>query len=339
MPDPASQPASSPTAKQDRRQTPDRRDSAADSGSTATPSGNGEAASNGGKFKTWQEVRQRTTRGEATSGDNGGRRSEVPPGLWLRCDNPDCASMLYRKQLDANLQVCPECGHHYRISGDQRVTQVCDTGSFEPLWEDLAPVDALSFVDRIPYKDRLNKEQAKTGHKDALLAGKAFIKGRSVVLAVMDPTFMMASMGSVVGEKLTLAIELATDTDRPLIVVSASGGARMQESSLSLAQMAKTSAALARLDDRGGLFLSVLTDPTTGGVTASFAMLGDVILAEPGALIGFAGPRVIANTVRQDLPKGFQRSEFLLEKGFVDRVVPRHDLRNEIGRLIDYAGK
>ncbi|WP_432799280.1 acetyl-CoA carboxylase, carboxyltransferase subunit beta [Poriferisphaera sp. WC338] len=271
--------------------------------------------------KTWQDLKS----------------SDVPEGLWMRC--PNCEAMSFKKQVAENRHVCPECDHHYRIGGDERVKQVLDPGSFEPLWEDLAPTDPLEFVDRIPYAERIVKEQKKTGNKDALICGKGFIKGRGVVLAVMDTRFMMASMGSVVGEKITRCIELATETDRPFIIINASGGARMQESSLSLAQMAKTSAALARFDDMGGLFISVLTDPTTGGVTASFAMLGDVILAEPKALIGFAGPRVIANTVRQDLPEGFQRAEFLLQKGFVDRVVHRKDLRSEIARLIDYAGK
>ena len=265
------------------------------------------------------------------------KKQAVPEGLWMRC--PSCATMLYKKAVEQNLHVCPECEHHYRIHAEQRIEQLVDPGSFEPLWEELGPTDALKFVDRIPYKARIAKEQKKTGHKDALHAGRGFIKARGVVLAVMDTRYMMASMGSVVGEKITRAIELGIKEDRPVIIVSASGGARMQESGLSLAQMAKTSAALARLDDAGGLFISVLTDPTTGGVTASFAMLGDLILAEPKALVGFAGPRVIANTVRQELPEGFQRAEFLQDKGFVDRVVHRKDLRNEIARLIDYAGK
>ena len=268
---------------------------------------------------------------------NTGKRADVPEGLWMRC--PSCEAMSYRKQVEHNLHVCPDCDYHYRIGADERVQQLCDPGSFEPLWEQLAPVDPLKFIDRIPYADRLKREQEKTGHNDAIVCGKGFIKGRGVVLACMDFRFIMASMGCVVGEKITRSIELALDTDRPLIIVSAAGGARMQESSLSLAQMAKTSAALARFDAAGGLFISVLTDPTTGGVTASFAMLGDLIFAEPKALIGFAGPRVIANTVRQELPDGFQRAEFLLEKGFLDRVVSRHDLRSEISRAIDYAGK
>ena len=266
-----------------------------------------------------------------------GKRTDVPEGLWIRC--PQCGVMLYRRTVEQNLHVCPECQHHFRHSARDRARQLCDPDSFEPLWENLSPVDPLQFVDRKSYEARLVDERKKSGNRDALVAGRGFVKGRGVVLGCMDPTFMMGSMGSVVGEKLTRAIELATETDRPLIIISCSGGARMQESCLSLMQMAKTSAALARLDAAGGLFISVLTDPTTGGVTASFAMLGDVILAEPKALIGFAGPRVIANTVRQELPEGFQRSEHLLVKGFIDRVVHRKDLRSEISRLIDYAGK
>ena len=265
------------------------------------------------------------------------RRSDVPPGLWGRC--PKCEKMSFRKAVEENLWVCPDCDFHYRIDAEQRIQQLADPGSFEALWENLSPKDPLKFVDRVPYAERIEREQAKTGHRDALLCGRAYVHGRGVVLAVMDTRFMMASMGSVVGEKITRAAELATETDRPFILVSASGGARMQESALSLSQMAKTSAALARLDDAGGLFISVLTDPTTGGVTASFAMLGDVIFAEPEALIGFAGPRVIQNTVKQELPEGFQRSEFLQQKGFVDRVVHRRELRREISRMIDYAGK
>jgi len=275
--------------------------------------------------RTWSEVMDTS------------RRASVPEGLWDRC--PGCGVMSYRKSLEQNMMVCPDCGHHCRLDADARVRQLADPGSFEPLWEDLAPTDPLRFVDRKPYKDRLAAEQKKTGHKDALLCGRAFIQGRGVVLAVMDNRFIMASMGAIVGEKMTRCIELATAEDRPLIAICTSGGARMMESALALAQMAKTSAALARLDDAGGLYIPVLTDPTTGGVTASFAMLGDIILAEPGALIGFAGPRVIANTVRQDLPEGFQRAEFLLQKGFVDRIVHRHELRRELSRLIDYAGK
>lgn len=265
------------------------------------------------------------------------KKTDVPEGLWLRC--PECETMLFRKNVEQNLHVCTKCEAHFRISADERATQLCDPGSFEPLWEEVGPVDALTFTDVKPYKDRLKAEQRKTGHRDAMLCGKGFIKGRGVVLGCMDGRFMMGSMGCVVGEKLTRAVELATKTDRPLVVVSCSGGARMQEGAMSLMQLAKVSAALARFNSAGGLYVSVLADPTTGGVTASFAMLGDVIIAEPRALICFAGPRVIANTVRQELPKGFQTAEFLLAKGFVDRVVHRRDLRSEISRIIDYAGK
>jgi acetyl-CoA carboxylase carboxyl transferase subunit beta len=265
------------------------------------------------------------------------RKSDVPAGLWMRCVN--CEVMLFRKSIEQNLHVCTECDHHFRINASSRAAQLCDPDSFEPAWDAIRPADPLSFADRKPYGRRLLAEQEKSGRPDALVAGRGFIKGRAVVLCCMDPDFMMGSMGSVVGEKIALAVEAATAENRPLIVVACSGGARMQESSLALLQMAKTSAALARHDEAGGLFISVLTDPTTGGVSASFAMLGDLILAEPKALIGFTGPRVIANTVREELPEGFQRSEHLLEKGFVDRVVHRRDLRSEIGRIVDYAGK
>jgi len=265
------------------------------------------------------------------------RKSTIPEGLWLRCSG--CEKMIFRKAMEANLHVCPECGHHFRISATQRVGQVCDARSFEPRKWKLEGADPMGFVDLKPYPARLSAEQEKTGQPEAVQAGKGFIKGRPVALCCLDLTFMMGSMGSVVGEAVTRSIEYATDRDLPLVIVSCSGGARMQEGALSLMQMAKTAAALARFDDAGGLFISVLTDPTTGGVTVSFAMLGDVILAEPGALIGFAGPRVIKQTIRQDLPEGFQRSEQLLHNGVIDRVVARHDLRNEIARLIDYAGK
>ncbi|NEQ53634.1 MAG: acetyl-CoA carboxylase carboxyltransferase subunit beta [Phycisphaera sp.] len=263
-------------------------------------------------------------------------KSSIPEGLWLRC--PGCSQMIYRKQMEANLSVCPECGHHFRISASTRVEQLIDTGTFERLFANVESNDPLKFKDLKSYRDRLLAEQIKSGQTDAIIAGVGFIKGRQVALACMDLSFMMGSMGSVVGEVLTRTIEHATEHNLPLVIVSCSGGARMQESGLSLMQMAKSSAALARFDDAGGVYISVLTDPTTGGVTASYAMLGDVIIAEPEALIGFAGPRVIRQTIRQDLPEGFQRSEFLLECGMVDQVVPRHDMRNQIARLVDYAG-
>ena len=261
----------------------------------------------------------------------------IPAGLWLRC--PDCGEMLFKKVVDENLSVCPACQYHFRLSARVRVNQLCDEGSFEEKYADIESADALSFFDKKSYTDRIKAEQMKSGEKDALICGNGFIKGRQLVLAVMDPTFMMGSMGSVVGEKLTRAIELATEEKLPMLIVSCSGGARMQESTLSLMQMAKTSAALARLDEAGCLFISMLADPTTGGVTASFAMLGDFIISEPKALIGFAGPRTIWNTIKQELPEGFQRSEFLKEKGFLDFIVHRKDMRSEIARLIDYCGK
>ncbi len=265
------------------------------------------------------------------------RRAVIPEGLWLRC--PSCASMVYRKQMELNLHCCPECSHHFRIGADERIRQLVDQDTFEPMFQNLAPSDPLNFVDLKGYPERLVAEQKRANALDGCRAGTGFIKGRAAVLACLDLHFMMGSMGSVVGEIVTRSIELATERDLPLIVVSCSGGARMQESGLSLMQMAKTSAALARFDRKGGLYISVLTDPTTGGVTASFAMLGDVIIAEPKALIGFAGPRVIQQTIRQELPEGFQRSEYVQESGFVDRVVPRSQMRNELARVIDYAGK
>jgi acetyl-CoA carboxylase carboxyl transferase subunit beta len=260
----------------------------------------------------------------------------IPEGLWMRC--PDCGAMLFRKVVEEAHHVCPECQHHFRVGARIRIEQLVDTGSFEEMFEDVEPADPLKFVDKKAYKDRLVSEQKKTGNADAVICGKGFIKGRPIMLAVMDPEFMMGSMGSVVGEKITRTIETAAEEKLPLLIVSCSGGARMQESTLSLMQMAKTSAALARLDDSGGLFISLLADPTTGGVTASFAMLGDFIVAEPKALIGFAGPRTIWNTIKVELPEGFQRSEFLQDHGFVDFVVHRKDLRSEIARLVDFCG-
>ena len=265
------------------------------------------------------------------------KKEGIPEGLWLRC--PDCGDMLFRKAVEEALHVCPQCQYHFRIPARRRVEQLVDPGSFEEMFDELEPADPLKFNDRKAYKDRLKGEQLKTGNRDAVLCGKGFIKGRPIVMAVMDPEFMMGSMGSVVGEKITRTIETAVEDNLPLLIVSCSGGARMQESTLSLMQMAKTSAALAKLDDAGGLFISLLADPTTGGVTASFAMLGDFIIAEPKALIGFAGPRTIWNTIKVELPEGFQRSEFLQEHGFVDFVVHRRDLRSEVARLVDYCGK
>ncbi len=264
-------------------------------------------------------------------------RREVPAGIWDSCQA--CGHMVYQKEVEENLHCCPECGHHRRINARVRVAQIVDPESFEELYADLSPSDPLKFKDRVPYKDRLKSVQAATGERDAAIVGRAFIRGREVILCVMNPDFIMASMGAVVGEKVTRAIERATEGDLPLVIVTASGGARMQEGMVSLMQMAKTAAALARFDDAGGLYIVVATDPTTAGVAASFASLGDVILAEPGAMIGFAGPRVIKNTIKTELPDGFQTAEFMMQHGFVDRIVKRADLRREIARIIDYCGK
>ena len=264
------------------------------------------------------------------------KKLEVPDGLWRRCLG--CEQTIFARRIEENMEVCPECGHHFRLGANKRIRQLCDEGTFEEMMTDCRPADPLKFQDRESYSDRLKRQQANTGLNDAAVIGKGFIKGRAVMLGVLDPDFMMGSMGSVVGEKITVVAETAADAGLPLVIVSCSGGARMQEGVLSLSQMAKTSAALARLDAAGGLYISVLADPTTGGVAASFAMLGDVIISEPGALVGFAGPRVW-NTIKVDLPEGFQRAEFLMEHGFIDQIVPRSDLRSEIARIIDYCGQ
>ncbi len=262
---------------------------------------------------------------------------DVPEGLWLKC--PGCGGMLYRKTVEEHLHTCPDCGYHFRINAQQRIDTLVDPGTFEEMDATLASKDPLKFKDKKAYAQRLADERKKTGAPDGLRAGRAFIKGRAMILAVMDFSFMGGSMGTVVGEKLTRAIERATKENLPLVVVCCSGGARMQESTLSLMQMVKTSAALARFDEAGGLYIAVLADPTYGGTTASFAMLGDAIFAEPKSMIGFAGARVIASTIRAELPEGFQRAEFLLKKGFIDRIVAREDMRSEIARTIDYCGK
>jgi len=271
----------------------------------------------------------------ASQGPSMRKKREVPDGLWLRC--PGCEGTLYRKTVSDNMEVCPECGYHFRVPARQRIEQLTDPGSFEELFADIGPDDPLGFQWRgRVYRQYLAEYQERTGATEAVLTGIAYIKGRRIALGVMDGDFIMGSMGSVVGEKVTLLIEKAMEDRLPLIIVCTSGGARMQEGALSLMQMGKTSAALARLDDMHGLYIAVLADPTTGGTTASFAMLGDIIIAEPGALIGFAGPRVIANTVKTELPADFQRAEFLVEHGFVDMIVPRNELRSQLANLIDY---
>src|SRR5579862_6754846 len=260
----------------------------------------------------------------------------VPEGLWMRC--PQCKATIFRKEAESRLNVCPECDYHFYLPAHERIRQLLDEESFEEWFTDLRPCDPLGFKDRLPYAERLRAEQAKTGMPDAAVVGRGFIRGRPVVFGVTDFAFMAGSMGSVVGEKLTRATEEATKLMLPLILVSGSGGgARMQEGILSLMQMAKVSAALARYDQQGGLYVSVLTNPTMGGVAASFALQGDITLAEPGALVGFAGKRTIWNTVRLELPDGFQTSEFLLQHGFIDRIVSRKDLGTELARIIDYC--
>ncbi len=262
----------------------------------------------------------------------------VPEGLWRRC--PGCQATIFRKEAEKRLGVCPECDYHWYVPARQRIEQVLDEGTFEEWDADLEPADPLEFVDKIPYPQRLQEEQKRTGLREAAVVGTGTIRGRRVAFGVTDSAFIMGSMGSVVGEKLTRTVERAMQQQLPLIIVSGSGGgARMHEGIISLMQMAKVSAALARFDDAGGLFISVLTNPTMGGVAASFASLGDVVFAEPRALVGFAGPRTIMATIRIELPKGFQTSEFLLEHGFIDRIVRRQDLQSELARTIDYCGK
>jgi acetyl-CoA carboxylase carboxyl transferase subunit beta len=273
----------------------------------------------------WQHLLKRPKRG-------------VPEGLWKRC--PGCQATIFRKEAERRLGVCPECEYHWYVPARQRIAQVLDEGTFEEWDTDLETADPLHFVDKVPYSRRIEEERTRTGLREAAVVGTGMIRGRRVAFGVTDSGFIMGSMGSVVGEKLTRTIERAASETLPLIIISGSGGgARMHEGMLSLMQMAKVSAALARLDTVGGLFISVLTNPTMGGVAASFASLGDVIFAEPRALIGFAGPRTIKATIRIELPKGFQTSEFLLEHGFIDRIVPRKDLQSELARTIDYCGK
>ncbi len=268
--------------------------------------------------------------------DNPRPKRGVPEGLWVRCDG--CKRPIFRKDMEKRSNVCPECNYHFYISARERIRQLLDVESFEEWCVDLESVDPLGFVDRKPYSARIKDEQAKTGLSDAAVVGRGYIRGRPVVLGVTDSAFIMGSMGSVVGEKLTRATEQATQLGLPLVIVSASGGgARMHEGILSLMQMAKVSAALARHHEQDGLFISVMTNPTMGGVAASFASLGDVIIAEPKALIGFAGPRTIWSTVRIELPEGFQTSEFLLQHGFIDRIVHRAELRSELATIIDFC--
>ncbi len=258
-------------------------------------------------------------------------RSKVPEGLWVKCEG--CKEVIYSKELERSAKICPKCGYHFRIDAMERISSLLDEG-YEELYDDIRPADPLAFKDTKAYRDRLKAYQRKLDLYDGLFVLKGSVEKSPVILAVMNYQFMGGSMGSVVGEKITLAAEAALEQQRPLIIVSASGGARMQEGILSLMQMGKISAALAKLRRAHLPYISILTDPTTGGVTASFAMLGDLNIAEPGALIGFAGPRVIEQTIRQSLPEGFQRSEFLLAKGFLDMVVPRTEMKSTVARCL-----
>ena len=273
---------------------------------------------------------------ESTPAAAGRMKRGVPEGMWIRC--PQCKATVFRKEAEKLLNVCPECSYHFYLPARERIRQLLDEESFEEWFTDLAPCDPLEFKDRVPYAERLVSEQHKTGMLDAGVVGRGFIRARPVVFGVTDFAFMAGSMGSVVGEKLTRAAEEATKLRLPLIFVSGSGGgARMQEGILSLMQMAKVSAALARYASAGGLYIAVLTNPTMGGVAASWAFQGDITLAEPKAMVGFAGARTIKNTIRLELPDGFQTSEFLMKHGFVDRIVHRRDIRTEVSRIIDYC--
>jgi acetyl-CoA carboxylase carboxyl transferase subunit beta len=263
-----------------------------------------------------------------------GEKKVRTEGLWVKCDG--CRQIIWKKDLEDNLNVCPKCDKHFRIDARTRLSQLLDDGKYEIFDSDLASTDPLKFVDLKAYSSRLKRAKADTGLKDAIVNAYGKLNGRSVIVSAMEYSFIGGSMGAAVGEAITRAIEKATETRTPIIIISASGGARMMEGVISLMQLAKVSAALARLDAVRVPYISVLTDPTTGGVTASFAMLGDLNIAEPGALIGFAGPRVIEQTIRQKLPPGFQRSEFLLEHGMLDAVVPRKDLKPYIARAMDF---
>jgi acetyl-CoA carboxylase carboxyl transferase subunit beta len=270
-------------------------------------------------------------RPESAAAEVAPKKVKIPEGLWVKCDN--CKEIIYRKEVEKNYKVCPKCDYHFRITASERLPYLVDEGSFVEVEDGLSPKDFLQFKD---YKDKLKSSRKKTGLKDAVISGEAKIGGRPVSLVIMDFNFMGGSMGSVVGEKIARAVERAIEKRIPFVAVASSGGARMQEGILSLMQMAKTSAAVARLGGAGLPFVSVLTDPTFGGVTASFAMLGDLIVAEPKSLIGFAGPRVIEQTIKQQLPAGFQRAEFLLEHGMIDMIIPRKEMRSALGRILDF---
>jgi len=261
-------------------------------------------------------------------------RRDIPEGLWVKCS--DCGEIVYTKELEKNLKVCLKCQFHFRLGARERIALVVDEGSFEELAGHLRSANPLEFD---TYPDKLDEAREATGLAEAIVTGEGTINGHPVVIGAMDSRFVMGSMGSVVGEKVTRAFERGLEKKLPVIIFSASGGARMQEGILALMQMAKTSSAIARFNQAGLLYISFFTDPTTGGVTASFASLGDIILAEPGTLIGFTGPRVIEQTIKQKLPQGFQRAEFMLEHGFVDAIVPRHEIKSTLTTILDLHGK
>lgn len=262
------------------------------------------------------------------------RKVKIPEGLWVKCEN--CKEIVYKKEIEKNLKVCPKCNYHFRINARERLKLMVDEGSFAELYPDMTSGDPLKFKDTVAYPERIEESKKRAGLNEAVIAGEATVNGIPVVVAIMDFSFLGGSMGSVVGEKITRTAELAVEKKAPLITVASSGGARMQEGLFSLMQMAKTSAAIGRVKDAGVPYISILSDPTFGGVTASFAMLGDVIIAEPKSLIGFAGPRVIEQTIKQQLPENFQRAEFLLDHGMVDIVVSRKDLKECLATVIGH---
>jgi acetyl-CoA carboxylase carboxyl transferase subunit beta len=261
------------------------------------------------------------------------KKVKIPEGLWVKCES--CREIIYKKEIDKNLKICPKCNYHFRISARERLKLLVDDGSFIEMDVALTSNDPLHFRDKMPYRERIEENRKRSGLQEAAISGEAAVEGHPAIVVCMDFSFMGGSMGSVVGEKVVRAAEAAVEKKIPLIIVSSSGGARMQEGIFSLMQMARVSAAIAKLNDSGGLYISILADPTFGGVTASFAMLGDVILAEPRSLIGFAGPRVIEQTIKQQLPDDFQRSEFLLEHGLIDRIVDRKDMKTTIAKIIE----
>jgi len=274
---------------------------------------------------------------ESSEVDNSGEKTIRTEGLWVKCE--DCRQIIWKKDLEENFNCCPKCEKHFRIDARTRLAYLLDEGAYETDDDNLVSIDPLKFVDLKAYSSRITAARRDTGLNDAVINARGKLNGRPIIVSAMEYSFIGGSMGAVVGEMITRAVERATDARTPLVVVSASGGARMMEGAISLMQLAKIAAALARMDESKVPYVSVLTDPTTGGVTASFAMLGDLNIAEPGALIGFAGPRVIEQTIRQKLPAGFQRAEFLLEHGMLDAVVPRKEMKAYIARVLEFMTK